>query len=79
MIKLNSNLEKRLDLTVPIEYVNNIDFYKDISAIDFLRDIGRHYRVTSMLQKDSVKTRIQQNQDDPSIGLSFTEFSYQIF
>ena len=63
-----------------IEYVNNIDFYKDLSVIDFLRDIGKHYRVSSMLQKDSVKTRMEGgSESDPNSGMSFTEFSYQMF
>jgi tyrosyl-tRNA synthetase len=51
--------------------VNNYDFYKDMSALDFLRDIGKRITISYMLAKDSVKTRI-------STGLSFTEFSYQL-
>jgi tyrosyl-tRNA synthetase len=52
--------------------VNNYDWYKDMSAIQFLRGIGKHFRVSTMLQKDSVKNRLADS------GLSFTEFSYQI-
>ncbi len=44
-----------------------------MSAIDFLRDIGKHYRVGTMLKKDAVSTRL--NSDE---GISYTEFSYQI-
>ena len=51
--------------------VNNHDFYKEMSALDFLRDIGKRITVSYMLAKDSVKTRLQ-------TGLSFTEFSYQL-
>jgi tyrosyl-tRNA synthetase len=51
--------------------VNNYDFYKDMSALDFLRDIGKRITISYMLAKESVKTRI-------STGLSFTEFSYQL-
>jgi len=70
----------QLDTSPQIEYVNNIDFYSGLSVINFLRDIGKHYRVSSMLQKDSVKTRMEGGSEaDPSSGMSFTEFSYQIF
>ena len=41
-----------------IKYINNYDFYKDMSAISFLRDIGKHFRIGSMLAKDSVKSRM---------------------
>jgi tyrosyl-tRNA synthetase len=53
--------------------VNNLDWTKDLSAIDFLRDIGKHYRVGTMLKKDAVAARL--NSD---AGISYTEFSYQI-
>jgi tyrosyl-tRNA synthetase len=53
--------------------VNNLDWTKDLSAIDFLRDIGKYYRVGSMLKKDAVAARL--NSD---AGISYTEFSYQI-
>lgn len=58
----------------PIKYVNNYDFYKEMSAIKFLRDVGKHFRLGNMLAKESVKSRMAS--DD---GISFTEFSYQIF
>jgi len=53
--------------------VNNLDWTAPMSAIDFLRDIGKHYRVGTMLKKDAVSTRL--NSDE---GISYTEFSYQI-
>ena len=53
--------------------VNNLDWTAPMSAIDFLRDIGKHYRVGTMLKKDAVATRL--NSDE---GISYTEFSYQI-
>jgi tyrosyl-tRNA synthetase len=53
--------------------VNNLDWTKDYSAIDFLREIGKHYRVGKMLSKDAVSARL--NSD---AGISYTEFSYQI-
>ena len=53
--------------------VNNLDWTAPLSAIDFLRDIGKHFRVGTMLKKDAVSTRL--NSDE---GISYTEFSYQI-
>lgn len=53
--------------------INNNDWYKDFNYIDFLRDVGKHFRISSMLAKDSVKTRMETEE-----GMSFTEFSYQI-
>lgn len=53
--------------------VNNLDWTKDYSAIDFLREIGKHFRVGKMLSKDAVSARL--NSDS---GISYTEFSYQV-
>ncbi len=53
--------------------VNNLDWTAPLSAIDFLREIGKHYRVGTMIKKDAVSTRL--NSDE---GISYTEFSYQI-
>jgi tyrosyl-tRNA synthetase len=55
------------------ELVNNLDWTESMSSIDFLRDIGKHFRVGKMLSKDAVSARL--NSD---AGISFTEFSYQI-
>jgi tyrosyl-tRNA synthetase len=55
------------------ELVNNLDWTASLSAIDFLRDVGKHYRVGTMLKKDAVSARL--NSD---AGISYTEFSYQI-
>jgi tyrosyl-tRNA synthetase len=51
--------------------VNNYDWISSLNAIEFLRDIGKHFNVSYMMSKDSVKSRIEN-------GISFTEFSYQI-
>ncbi|MEM7572946.1 MAG: tyrosine--tRNA ligase [Bacteroidota bacterium] len=51
--------------------VNNLDFYESMSAVDFLRDVGKTLTINYMLAKDSVKNRIE-------TGMSFTEFSYQL-
>ena len=53
--------------------VNNLDWTAPLSAIDFLREVGKHYRVGTMLKKDAVSARL--NSD---AGISYTEFSYQI-
>ena len=53
--------------------VNNLDWTAPLSAIDFLRDIGKHYRVSTMLKKDAVAARL-----NSEAGISYTEFSYQI-
>jgi tyrosyl-tRNA synthetase len=53
--------------------VNNLDWTAPMSAIDFLRDIGKHYRVNKMLTKDAVAARLESQE-----GISYTEFSYQI-
>ncbi|VTR78486.1 tyrosine--tRNA ligase [Cellulomonas hominis] len=53
--------------------VNNLDWTAPMSAIDFLRDVGKHYRLGTMLAKDTVARRLSSDQ-----GISFTEFSYQI-
>src|SRR6476469_8743431 len=53
--------------------VNNLDWTEGLSALDFLREIGKHFRVNKMLTKDAVAARL--NSD---AGISYTEFSYQI-
>ncbi|MDF2442153.1 MAG: tyrosyl-tRNA synthetase, partial [Subtercola sp.] len=57
----------------PARLVNNLDWTAPLSAIDFLRDIGKYFRVGTMLKKDAVSARL--NSD---AGISYTEFSYQI-
>jgi tyrosyl-tRNA synthetase len=58
------------------ELVNNYDWMKDISLIDFVRDVGKHITVNYMMAKDSVKKRLDA---DSQSGMSFTEFTYQLF
>ncbi|MFV0522337.1 MAG: tyrosine--tRNA ligase [Mangrovibacterium sp.] len=55
--------------------VNNYDWMKEFSFLDFIRDIGKHLTVNYMMAKDSVKKRLG---DESKSGLSFTEFSYQL-
>ncbi|MFM6963881.1 MAG: tyrosine--tRNA ligase [Micrococcales bacterium] len=56
-----------------VRLVNNLDWTEPISAIDFLREIGKHFRVGKMLSKDAVSARLNSEH-----GISYTEFSYQI-
>lgn len=53
------------------EVVNNYDWFKNISFLDFIRDVGKHITINYMLAKDSVKNRMEE-------GMSFTEFTYQL-
>lgn len=57
----------------PVTMVNNLDWTGPLSAIDFLREVGKHFRVGSMLKKDAVASRLSSEE-----GISYTEFSYQI-
>lgn len=57
------------------EMVNNYDWMKDFSFLDFIRDIGKHLTVNYMMSKDSVKKRLTGESRD---GMSFTEFTYQL-
>lgn len=63
----------RFDGPAAATMVNNLDWTADLSAIAFLRDVGKHYRLGTMLAKDTVARRLASDQ-----GISFTEFSYQI-
>ena len=56
----------------PARVVNNLDWTSPLSAIEFLRDIGKHFSVNQMLAKDSVASRLDVG------GISYTEFSYQV-
>ena len=71
---VKGQLEKFLDFSSAensAEMVNNYDWFKDMSFLDFIRDVGKHISVNYMLSKDSVKSRLE-------TGMSFTEFSYQL-
>ncbi len=54
--------------------VNNLDWMRDVNVLEFLRTIGKHFSVNSMIQKDSVKQRLERD----GAGISFTEFTYMI-
>ena len=72
---LSSQISKFLSFegTNAARMVNNLDWTAPMSAIDFLRDVGKYYRVGTMLKKDAVSARL-----NSEAGISYTEFSYQI-
>ncbi|RBP67782.1 tyrosyl-tRNA synthetase [Brevibacterium sanguinis] len=73
--KIRAQVERFLDFsgTNAAQVVNNYDWTSQFSAIDFLRDIGKHFPVNRMLAKESVSARLKSES-----GISFTEFSYQV-
>ena len=76
---VKAQLSRFLDFNAtenPAELVNNFDWMKDISLIDFVRDTGKHITVNYMMAKDSVKKRLS---SESKVGMSFTEFTYQLF
>jgi tyrosyl-tRNA synthetase len=77
---IKSQLERFIDfnsdITNKAELVNNYDWMKNYSFIDFARDIGKHITVNYMMAKDSVKKRLG---SESKVGMSFTEFTYQLF
>lgn len=73
--KIRKQVEKILDFKdkdTSAKLVNNLDWTKSVSALELLRDIGKHFSVNQMLAKESVATRLS------STGISYTEFSYQV-
>lgn len=79
---IKKQLEKFLDFdcgTNSAEIVNNYDWFKDFSFLGFLREVGKHITVNYMMSKDSVKKRINADEEgDRAEGLSYTEFAYQL-
>ncbi|WP_240372839.1 tyrosine--tRNA ligase [Brevibacterium zhoupengii] len=73
--KIRAQVEKFLDFSGPnaAQVVNNYEWTSEMSAIDFLRDIGKHFPLNRMLAKESVSARL-----NSEAGISFTEFSYQV-
>jgi len=68
-------LDFKSDADNAAELVNNYDWMKPLSFLDFIRDVGKHITVNYMMAKDSVKNRISSESTD---GMSFTEFTYQL-
>ncbi|TVQ92310.1 MAG: tyrosine--tRNA ligase [Bacteroidetes bacterium] len=73
--QLRQFLDFESDVPNKAEMVNNYDWMKDFTFLDFIRDVGKHITVNYMMAKDSVKKRIG---GDAREGLSFTEFTYQL-
>lgn len=73
--RIRSQLERFLDFNSGSNkaiMANNLDWTKKLSALEFLRDVGKHFSVNQMLAKDSVSSRLEAG------GISYTEFSYQV-
>jgi tyrosyl-tRNA synthetase len=73
---IKKQLEQFLDFNCgenSAEIVNNYDWFKNFTFLDFIRDVGKHITVNYMMAKDSVKKRLESE-----VGMSFTEFSYQL-
>jgi tyrosyl-tRNA synthetase len=73
--RLRGQIERFLDFEGPnaARMVNNLDWTSGLSAINFLRDVGKHFRVNNMIAKEAVARRL-----DSEAGISYTEFSYQV-
>ena len=75
VVRIREQLSKFLDFeqgTNAAVMTNNLDWTAPVSALDFLREIGKHFSVNQMLAKDSVASRLETG------GISYTEFSYQV-
>ena len=73
---IRAQLERFLDFehpTIPARLVNNADWLASLSAIEFMRDVGKHFSVNAMLARDSVKRRLESEE-----GITYTEFSYSL-
>jgi tyrosyl-tRNA synthetase len=71
--QLSKFLDFQSDKINKAEMVNNYDWFKDFSFLNFIRDVGKHITVNYMMSKDSVKKRLE-----GETGMSFTEFTYQL-
>lgn len=69
---ISKNFQRILDPS-NVLFFNNYDWFKSFSMLEFLRDVGKHFRIGQMLGKESVRQRIQSDE-----GMSYTEFSYQL-
>ena len=77
VVHIRAQLASILDFEIksnPAQVVNNADWLRQLSLVDFLRDTGKHFTVNYMMAKDSVKSRLEREDG----GISFTEFSYML-
>jgi tyrosyl-tRNA synthetase len=70
---IKSQIEK-LFSSLPVTYVNNIDWFGDVGYLDFLRDVGKHYSMTELTQRDYIAQRMGEH----GSGISYAEFSYTL-
>jgi tyrosyl-tRNA synthetase len=76
LVGVRENLSRFLDFeskTAPARFVNNNDWMQRFTFVDFLRDVGKHFRMGTMLGKESVRARLESE-----AGMSYCEFSYQL-
>lgn len=71
---MSAIFERAVDADQMPEFVDNAEWLTRINVLDFLRDVGKHFPITEMLRRDSVRRRM----DDQDQGVSFTEFSYSL-
>ncbi|ABD13296.1 tyrosyl-tRNA synthetase [Frankia casuarinae] len=71
---MESVFARALDSGQLPQFVDNADWLDGLGMIEFLRDVGKHFPVTEMVRRDSVRRRL----DDPDVGLTYTEFSYSL-
>ncbi len=71
VLKNYEGLKRQAEKLFGFEVVNNLDWYKDINVVDFLRDYGKYFTINYMLDKDIIRRRLES-------GISYTEFSYMI-
>ena len=71
VLKNYEGLKQQAEKLFGFEVVNNLDWYKDINVVDFLRDYGKYFTINYMLDKDIIRRRLES-------GISYTEFSYMI-
>lgn len=72
--RIRGQVSQFIDFDQGAEITNNYDWTANLSILDFLRDVGKHFSINSMIQKESVRQRI----DREGSGISFTEFSYML-
>ena len=74
--RLTTQVEKffATDEGPPVQVVNNLDWLGGVRLLEFLRDVGKHFAVNQMIQRDSVKQRFESRDE----GISYTEFSYML-
>ena len=71
---ITEQVERFVDLDAGGQVVDNLDWLGSVGLMEFLRDIGKHFTVNTMIAKDSVRSRLEEREQ----GISFTEFSYQL-